>query len=244
MKSSRPAAMGLRSGGRMGTLVLVVMALTVPLHSAEEGKHLFVLSGQSNMQYLDPAVSFTPAVEAAFGKDHVIVVKDAQGAQPIRRWYKAWKPANGAQPEKNGDLYDRLMGKVKAAIEGQTIATVTFVWMQGERDAAEKHGDVYADSLKGLVRQLAGDLKRDDVNVVVGRINDYAMTNKSHPHWTLVRDAQVQAVKDMPRADWVDTDDLNGPKNGIHATADGFKTLGERFAEKAIQRIKAHDQKK
>jgi hypothetical protein len=192
----------------------------------------------------DEKVSFVPAVEAAFGKENVIVVKDAQDAQPIRRWYKAWKPASGDPPQATGDLYDRLMGKVRAAMEGQTIATVTFVWMQGERDAAEKHGDVYADSLKGLVKQLAADLKRDDVNVVVGRINDYAMTNKSHPHWTRVRDAQVQAVQDMPRADWVDTDDLNGPKNGIHATADGFKTLGERFAEKAIKLVRAHDQKK
>jgi hypothetical protein len=183
-------------------------------------------------------VSFTPAVEQAFGKGNVIVVKDAQGAQPIRRWYKAWKPANGAQPDKNGDLYDRLMGKVKTAIEGQKIATVTFVWMQGERDAAEKHGEVYAESLKGLVKQLADDLKRNDVNVVVGRINDYAMTNKSHPHWTMVRDVQVQAVKEMPRADWVDTDDLNGSNNGIHATAEGYKTLGERFAEKAINLVK------
>jgi hypothetical protein len=60
----------------------------------------------------------------------------------------------------------------------------------------------------------------------------------------MVRDAQVQAVKELPRAEWVDTDDLNGPNNGIHATADGFKTLGERFAEKAIKLIKAHGEKK
>lgn len=224
--------------GRLVTLVLAVLVLAAPLYSAEEGKHLFILSGQSNMRYMDEKVSFVPAVETAFGKENVIVIKDAQDAQPIRRWYKAWKPANGEQPANNGDLYDRLMGKVKAAIEGKKIATVTFVWMQGERDATEKHGEVYAESLKGLVRQLSDDLKRDDVNVVIGRLNDHDMNNKSKPHWTMVRDAQLQAVKEMPRADWVDTDDLNGSNNGIHATKEGFTTLGQRFAEKAIALIK------
>jgi hypothetical protein len=228
-----------RNGMTMkSTFVLTLLLLSSALYSADEGKHLFILSGQSNMRYMDEKVSFVPAVETALGKKNVIVVKDAQDAQPIRRWYKAWKPANGAQPEKNGDLYERLMRKVKTSVEGQKIASVTFIWMQGERDAAEKHGDVYADSLKGLVKQLADDLKRSDVNVVIGRINDHAMSNKSHPHWTLVRDAQVKAVKEMPRADWVDTDDLNGSNNGIHATGEGFKTLGERFAAKATNLIK------
>ena len=57
-------------------------------NASGQGVHLFVLSGQSNMVRLNPNVSFTPAVKAAFGKDNAIVVKDAVGAQPIRRWYK------------------------------------------------------------------------------------------------------------------------------------------------------------
>ena len=206
-----------------------------------QGKHLFILSGQSNMQFLDPNISFTPTVEKELGKENVIVVKDAQGAQPIRRWYKKWQPPKGMKaPESQhpwGDLYDRLMSKVKKTIAGQKIASVTFVWHQGERDAKEKYGTVYAESLKGLVAQLSKDLGRDDVNVVIARINDYSMDNKSHPHWTIVREAQVQVAKELPRADWVDTDDLNGPKNGIHATKEGFKILGKRLAEKALALI-------
>mgnify|MGYP000110815181 CR=1 FL=1 len=157
----------------------------------------------------------------------------------FKRWYKQWKPAQGDEPRATGDLYDRLMTKVRAAIEGKEIRTVTFIWMQGERDATESHGTVYAESLKGLVKQLSGDLKRDDLNVVIGRLNDHRMNNKGKPHWTMVREIQVQVAKELPRADWVDTDDLNGPKNGIHATKDGFNKLGERFAEKAIALIKA-----
>ena len=58
---------------------------------AEEGKHLFILSGQSNMAGHRPDEAFTPAVSKALGEDKVIVVQDAVGGQPIQRWWKAWK---------------------------------------------------------------------------------------------------------------------------------------------------------
>jgi hypothetical protein len=64
----------------------------------EGGKHLFILSGQSNMARLDPNEAFTPAMNQTFGKNNVIVVHDAKGGQPIRRWYKKWKSATGNEP--------------------------------------------------------------------------------------------------------------------------------------------------
>ena len=172
-------------------LVLVLTHCTAGLGASpavvEDGKHLFILSGQSNMAGLNPDESFTPAVETQFGRNNVIVVKDAQGGQPIRRWYKEWKPAQGETPAAPGDLYDRLMKKVRPAIADQQIASVTFVWMQGERDARERHGQVYAASMEGLLTQLSGDLGREDIHFVVGRLSDFDMKDKRYPHWTLVR---------------------------------------------------------
>ena len=49
------------------------------------GKHLFILSGQSNMVGLRPNESFKPMVDREFGKQNVIVVKDAHSGQPIQR---------------------------------------------------------------------------------------------------------------------------------------------------------------
>jgi len=193
--------------------------------------HLFILSGQSNMAGLNPDVSFTPTVTQALAPDEVLVVKDAQGGQPIRRWYKT---AQGDEPKATGDLYDRLMAKVKQAVEGKTPATVTFVWMQGERDAREKHGDVYAASMAGLVEQLRSDLGRKDVNFVIGRLSD----NGKDASWNQVRQAQVQAAEADPRGAWVDTDDLNGPKDALHYTQEGYAELGKRFAAKALELIR------
>jgi hypothetical protein len=148
----------------------------------------------------------------------------AVSGQPIRRWYKQWKPAKNWKPAKpgdeppkaTGDLYDRLMTKV------------------------------YAASLRGLIAQLQKDLGRSDLNVVIGRISDFDMGDTRFPHWTIVRKAQVEVAASSRRYAWVDTDDLNdgvdrkGRKitNGLHYSAEGYKLLGKRFAEKAAELIK------
>ena len=207
-----------------------------------ELKHLFILSGQSNMVGLDPKISFIPVMEEEFGPNNIIVVKDAQNGQPIRRWYKKWKSLEGNTPKASGDLYDRLMVKVNAATTAQKIKTVTFVWMQGERDAYEKHGAVYARSLSGLLTQLSDDLVRTDINFVIGRISDFDMNNEKYVHWCLVRKAQVEFAETTPHAAWVDTDDINGPENALHYTKEGYKVMGERFARKSIELIHLNDQ--
>jgi len=216
------------------------------------GVHLFILSGQSNMAGLDPDESFTPTVESAFGADRVIVVKDALGGQPIRRWYKQWHAAGKDGPEATGDLYDRLMGHVRETTHGRLVESVTFVWMQGERDAKEGHGDVYAAGLRGLLEQLSDDLGRHDVNLVVGRLSDFDMANARYPHWTRVRQAQVDVAESYARGTWVDTDDLNDGENrrgrtvtnDLHYAAAGYRELGSRFARSAIRLIKGERDKR
>ena len=228
-----------------------VFGLSIPhvacANESNSAHHLFILSGQSNMAGLKPEESFIPDVEEAFGKDHVIVVKDALGGQPIRRWYKNWETADGSRPESTGDLYQRLMEKVQAVTGGKEIQTVTFIWMQGERDAKEKHGEVYKASLEGLLEQLSGDLERDDINVVIGRLSDFDMNNTKYPHWNLVREQQAAFVQDGPQRTLVNTDDLNDGVNrrgkeirdDLHYSAHGYVELGSRFAKEAIQLIGA-----
>ncbi|MEP2775004.1 MAG: sialate O-acetylesterase [Luteolibacter sp.] len=205
------------------------------LASAEDGadkrQHLFILSGQSNMARLDPGVSFTPAVEKAFGKDKVTVVKGAKGGMPIKEWYKDWKPAEGKVRGKNGALYDKLIAVMTPAIEGKEFDSVTFVWMQGERDSKDGWDKVYKDSLLGLVQQLRDDLGRQDINVVIGRLSDAKLGT---PGWDSIRQIQKEVCEANPRWKWVNTDDLDRPKNDVHYTEAGYRMLGERFAEKAI----------
>ena len=226
-------------------ILLAVLFLTNAAFAAD-GKHLFILSGQSNMAGLKPEESFIPAVEKEFGRDNVIVVKDAHGGQPIRRWFKQWKSAKGEAFKGAGDLYDRLMGKVKASIKDQKIQSISFSWMQGERDAREQHSAVYAASLQGILDQLAADLGRKDINFVIGRLSDFDMKNKRYPHWTAIRKIQVDFSEASPRGAWVDTDDLNDGKNrkgkdisnDLHYSAKGYVEFGRRLAASSIALIK------
>lgn len=217
--------------------------VTLAGKSAGTGKavRLFILSGQSNMAALDPKISFVPTIEAAFPDDELIFVKDAQSGQPIRRWAANWKPVGEWKGRKasdkpgNNDLYRRLMGAVKGAIKGKKLDSVSFVWMQGEADAKQGQATNYRDALQGLIQQVRDDLARKDVNVVVGRLSDHL---KGNTDWELVREAQVAVADADPLVRWVETDDLNGPKDGLHYNGDGYKKLGTRFAEAAIKLTK------
>lgn len=215
--------------------------------SCTTGKHLFILSGQSNMVGLHPEESFIPTLEEALGPKKVIVVKDAMGSQPIRRWYKNWTPLTGDTPVAQPDLYDSLMTKVNAAIKGQKIATATFIWMQGERDAREGHANVYARSLRGLHQQVQTDLGLKSLNFIIGRLSDFDMNNEKYPDWTALREVQVQVGESDPRHfAWINTDDLNDGvnregktiSNDLHMSAEGYKIMGERFARAAIRLIR------
>ncbi|CAN5508653.1 hypothetical protein BH10PLA1_BH10PLA1_07320 [soil metagenome] len=207
---------------------------------------LFILSGQSNMVGLKEDKSFTPIVTKAFPDDEVIVVKYAEGGQPIRFWYKGWKtPADLklTKPKPLGYIYDILISKVNDATKGKASPTsVTFVWMQGEADAKKQStADLYADSLKGLLGQLQKDLGRDDIDFVLGRLSDCGNPGTKAaevvPGWMTIREAQVKFVDDSKQTGWVDTDDLNGKGDGLHYDGPGVQKLGERFAAKAIELI-------
>src|SRR5690242_13683253 len=97
-----------RTGDVMRTLPLLAALLLTSAPAWADGKvRLFILSGQSNMVRFDPNATFTPALKKAFPGDEILIVKSAEGGQPIARWYK------GAG--QRGDLYDLLLSKVNAA---------------------------------------------------------------------------------------------------------------------------------
>jgi hypothetical protein len=235
---------------RQCSLLLAVLILACGFSSADAADkkvRLFILSGQSNMAGLDPNVSFTPAVTKAFAEDTVIVVKHAQGGQPIRRWYKKWALPAGATDVatrnlKNGDLYDKLMEQVRSGLGDKRPDTVAFVWMQGERDAKAGWEAAYYEALRGTVEQIRADLKHPEIAVVVGRLSDHLKGEKG---WDAVRAAQEKVAADEPLAAWVDTDDLNpdAPGKGLHYGKPGYKELGTRFAEKAIELIRKQEKR-
>lgn len=232
---------------RLSLLLAAVIGWTNSAEPANDGgKHLFILSGQSNMARFKPKSWFTPGISEALGADNVIVSFYAKGGQPISKWYRQWKSSRGETDPNAGKLYDAMMETTKAAIRGQRIRSVTFIWMQGEADAKAGNGDVYLASLNGLKKQLEQDLKCTDINFIIGRLSDsgfYRRRDKKRlpaPQWEALRKAQESFANASDRAIWVNTDDLNGENNQLHyVKPEGYEKLGERYVEAAIKLVKA-----
>ena len=225
-------------------LAIIISVITgFGLLKAEvSGKHLFILSGQSNMARFKPAMWFTPGMSEALGEDNIIVSFHAQGGQPISKWYKEWKSSKGETDPDAGKIYDAMMEATQTKIDGEKIRTVTLIWMQGEADSKAQNSDVYLASLNGLKKQLEEDLQRTDINFIIGRLSDSGFFRRrdkkrvENLHWEEIRKAQQSFADASQRAVWIDTDDLNGEKNALHLIKpDGYSMLGERYVDAALK---------
>ncbi len=229
----------------MRVIVVLLQIFTASL-CLGGGKHLFILSGQSNMVGMNPEASFTPLIAKTFGKEHIIVVKKAFNGASIRSWVKANHefppPLGGRVPKVRGDLYKPFMDVVKLAIKGEKLKTVTFVWMQGESDLNNR---AYAIYLRELLKQIREDVGFNEINVVLGRISDNGLDQKKRLEGRKrMRRVQVGFAKSYARGAWVDTDDLNDEKqkdgsihHGLHYTKQGYVVLGRRFAQTSVNLI-------
>ncbi|MEM1060558.1 MAG: sialate O-acetylesterase [Verrucomicrobiota bacterium] len=210
--------------------------------AAADGKpvRLFLLSGQSNMVHLNPEDRFTPALKKAFPDEEIIVAKFAKSGRAIRSWVPTWKSTKPGDKAKGGKaFYVKLIREAEAALAGRAPKSVTFVWMQGERDAREGYGAEYGPALEGLLGQLRETYGREDIDFVLGRLSDHGLDKADEfPGWKGVRQAQEEFVAaDPQRRVWVDTDNFNQTGDGLHYDEAGRKALGERFAEESIRLI-------
>ena len=214
-------------------------------------RHLFILSGQSNMTG-GLKTGFTKTVENTFGEKNVVVVHHSKSGRGIRFWDKDYTfpdnyrfPGKGVPSERSkqqhGQEYGPLMEKVQEAFKGKPYDTVTFIWMQGESDGKRGLGDVYEKSFLRLLGRMKIDLDRKNIGFVIGRINDSFM---NEPHWKAMRDVQVKLAESADHGAWVDTDDLSEPDDGVHFPKEKYPSLGNRFAGKAIDLIQQNNKKR
>ena len=226
-------------------IALVIFLFGVTANAKKTERHLFILSGQSNMTGGLKA-GFAQKVEDTYGKENVVVVHHSKSGRGIRFWDKDYRfpdgyrfPGKGVPSERSkqqhGQEYGPLIGKVREAIEGKSFDTATFVWMQGESDGGRGLGSVYEESFLRLLRRIKEDLERKDLGFVIGRINDSRIND---PNWRHVREVQVKLAKDSPNGEWIDTDDLSDSESGVHFPKENYSKLGQRFAEKAIDLIR------
>jgi hypothetical protein len=210
---------------RIANFVLFLNMLICATCSADS--HLVIMSGQSNMGRMDPSISLKPIVREALAGDEVEFIKMAWGGRSIDKWYP------------NGALYDKLMEGVQKTMKNKSFDTVSFVWMQGEADTQKTStAETYKANLTGLINTVKSDLKRDDLHVVIGRLNDARESDPVRaPDWLKVKKAQVEFADEYKSGAWINTDDCN-VDTGVHNTDDGYKKMGIRFGSAIVKLIK------
>jgi hypothetical protein len=228
------------------------LLLTLALAStaaADKPVHLFILSGQSNMAGMDPKAGFVPEAAKLLPDAEVVYLKVASGGQPIRLWVSEWneiaakhgldtKIKGSGEGDDGTKFYKPIVTQYKALIaKHPKPASVTFCWMQGERDAKENLSAAYPDAMRQLIANLRRDLDQPAMNFVIGRISDYRKDGDKS--WTAVRAAQVAVAEADPHGAWADCDDLNDKeqkgvkRDDLHYTKDGYVLLGQRYARQA-----------
>ena len=257
--------------GQIKLPMQAVLEHLVPLFTEQDavqskGKYLFILAGQSNMQGMNQRFTFEPRISKEFGAENVLIVKEAIGGRPIRMWIHDWTPAPdwqvdpdipGTKPptkEENGAMYRSMMQKIAAETEGSKPKAIAFCWMQGERDARERHSAVYERSLKQLFSQIEADFPGIPMVFVIGKLSDFGKDNNQafYPEWEEICRAQEKVAADTPNCTIFSTDDLNtgaSPPHwktkkvaqrvdDLHMSAQGYRILGSRFAEESIKLLR------
>ena len=196
---------------------------------------------------MKPEKAFLPELKKLLPDDDIQHVKFAKGGQPIRKWVKNFDEISAKSqlsPRKDaGAFYDQTLKVARTSITANKPKTITFLWMQGERDAKEKLSAAYEESMNTLIANLRKDLNAPEMNFVIGRLSDFSTAE----HWEAVRAAQVKVAKDDSRGSWVDTDDTNNKvKNGkahndLHYTKEGYDLFGQRLARQAVLLIKGEE---
>ena len=228
-------------------LFAILLSACTSTSVEKSGKHLFILSGQSNMTG-GLKKGFTSSVNKAFDTENVTVIISMKSGRGLRFWVKDYQYAGLKLSEKrnasNGQEYPRLLKAAKDGLQQAEFDSVSFIWMQGESDANRKElCSVYASNFNTLYNQLKTDLNLEKLYFVMGRISHYGLmkTTKNYTleraaQWKDVRRAQVKVAEAHSHGAWIDTDDLIDQTN-LHYLGNKQSILGERFAAKAIELI-------
>ena len=234
---------------------LVAWLLHLPCHaqtavekSPESDRHLFILSGQSNMTSALEG-GFRDVMHRELGEARVVIVRQNKPGRGIRFWVEdyalpAGHPLHGKLAAGNGEEFPKLLAAARSAGDAKAFASVTFVWMQGESDANRDLAVAYAESFKKLTGRLKNELGIEKMHFVIGRISDHGLQGDSEAGWQAMRKVQVEIAGADPLGTWIDTDDLNGgdgknPRGELHYPGDQYLKLGARFAEAAIKQLRA-----
>lgn len=178
-----------------------------------------------------PELSFGRAMQKAYPKDDIYLIKTAAGGTSM---HKHWKVTGGSSP-----MLKKFLTTAHAAMDNLDDERIKFtidgmLWMQGESDADQGKGAEYEDSLKAFIKEMRREFKEREMPFVMGRI--LPTFDKPAGNGPLVRAAQETVAEEVKSVACFDTDRLDRINKG-HYNHEGQLELGKRFAKHLLELI-------
>ncbi len=185
-----------------------------------------------------PELGFAHSFLELVPLDELWLIKYAVGGSSLLAWEPDWSAerAELADDADKGPLYQRLIRHFERRTQGEEIAVLACLWMQGESDsrylvaAAE-----YERNLKRLISSLRQDLNQPDLPFILGLANPPAAT---FDYASDVRTAQRQVAKTDRQVHLVETDGLTKLADDLHYDSAGQLELGRRFARQLADKLR------
>jgi len=211
---------------------------THPLEDATGTLHPVTITGIFHGH--SPWLAFARCLKRRLGFP-IGLIPAALGGSPLQRW----------NPEEPGeaDLYANMMDMIQKA--GGRIKGI--VWYQGESDCQPALSKTYGARFRQFVECARRGLNAPDLPVMTAQLNrttthdlrlSPAMGSAPPPNvqrsWSVVREAQRQAARDIPSVYLIPTLDLSLSDN-IHTSSPSEVLLGERFAQVAFGKVYGKD---
>jgi hypothetical protein len=170
---------------------------------------------------MGPALAFATALVQHDPQLAIGIIPCARSASGIIEWQRNLSDRS---------LYGSCLKRARAASPMGEIASILF--FQGENDAelnpkVRPRPAEWARLFSRLVAEWRHDLADSNLPVVFAQLGAIE-SSIAYPNLELVK-AQQRSI-DLPHVSMITTDDLP-LLDGVHFTADSYRTIGERFAQ-------------
>ena len=191
-----------------------------------------------------PELTFGRTIRQRRPQVPVAIVKVSFGGTSLTHGvgFGSWDP--DAPPDARPNQYDHALAALRGAADARDVdgdgapdrlVPAGIVWMQGEADAIDQRAAArYEANLAHTIGLLRAAMRRADLPVVIGRIEDSGSTPEAAtmPHADEVRAAQVAyAERDACAGLVTATHGIGFAPDGWHYDSAGYRRLGVAFAE-------------
>jgi hypothetical protein len=171
-----------------------------------------------------PALAFAFASLERHPQSVIGLIPCAKNSSAIAQWQRNLSDQS---------LYGSCLKRARAASPMGHISGILF--LQGETDALdpalypqpEPQPFDWAHLFAAFITDLRNDLHEPELPVVFAQLGSDPLS-EDFPNWKIVQEQQSSI--DLPMTAMITTDDLP-LLDGLHFTADSYRTIGRRFAE-------------